>query len=261
MLRKKIFIPLYILIFFYVLFGFLLFIFQNSFFYPADKTSFGNCPKLEKSEKITQGDFRAYFIKRSSEKVVVYYHGNGGRACDRYYMETYFEPLGYSVLFVEYPGYAENGDTSMDKILNGVTLVNTFLKKQSFKEIIVVGESVGTGPAAYQASLLENNIDKLILITPYNNMASVAAFHYPWYPMKLLVRNNFTPDKWLKNVTIPVTLILAESDEVVGFKQGEILSNSLLPENKNVYVVKGAGHNSIYGMQEFSAIFLNLLIK
>lgn len=255
MLRKKVFIPLYAFILFYVLFGFLLFIFQNSFFYPADKTAFNNCPKFEKSEKIIQGDFRAYFTKRSLEKIVVYYHGNGGRACDRYYMESYFKPLGYSVLFVEYPGYAENSGTSMDKILNEVSLIDTFLKKQPFKEIVVVGESVGTGPAAYQVSLSENNINKLILITPYNNMASVAAFHYLWYPMKLLVRNNFTPDEWLKNVTTPTVLILAASDEVVGLEQGKKLSDSIRSENKKVYIIKGAGHNSIYGMEEFSSFF------
>lgn len=245
----------------YVGFGSLLFTFQNDFFYPADKTDFNTCEKFAKAEKIKSGELRAYFLKRSPEKVIVYYHGNGGRACDRYYMESYFEPLGYSVLFVEYPGYAENGDTSMGKILNEVSLVNSFLKKQSFKEIIVIGESVGTGPASYQASLIENSINKLILITPYNNMASVAAFHYPWYPMKLLVKNNFTPDEWLKNVTIPVVLIIAEKDEVVGFKQGENLSKGLFAENKKVYVIKGAGHNSIYGMQEFFSIFSEALIK
>ena len=91
MLKKKIFIPLYIFIFLYVGFGSLLFIFQNDFFYPAGKTAFDDCPKLEKAEKIKSEDFRAYFLKRSPEKVVVYYHGNAGRACDRYYMEKYFE--------------------------------------------------------------------------------------------------------------------------------------------------------------------------
>lgn len=176
-------------------------------------------------------------------------------------METYFESLGYSVLYVEYPGYAENGDTTMGKILHEVTLVDGFLKKQSFKEVVVIGESVGTGPASYQTSLPKNTINKLILITPYNNMASVAAFHYPWYPMKLLVRNNFTPDIWLKKVSIPVTFILAEKDEVVGIKQGEKLTDVVSLENKKVYIVKGAGHNSIYSMQEFSSIFSEALKK
>lgn len=245
----------------YLGFGSLLYIFQNDFFYPADKTAFDTCPKFEKAEKIKSGKLRAYFLKRSSEKVVVYYHGNGGRACDRYYMDSYFEPLGYSVLFVEYPGYAENGSTSMGKILNEVLLVNSFLKQQSFKEIVIIGESVGAGPASYHTTLPENNISKLILITPYNNMASVAAYHYPWYPMKMLVRNNFIPDVWLKNTSIPITLILAENDEVVGFEQGKKLSDIISADNKNMYVVKGAGHNSIYGMREFSDVFSKSLIK
>ena len=261
MIKKILLILLSIFFFLYLGFGSLLFISQNSFFYPADKTAFDACPAFEKAEKIKSGDFRAYFLKRSSEKVVVYYHGNGGRACDRAYMETYFEPREYSVLYVEYPGYAENAETSMEKILDEVSLVNDFLTKQAFKEVIVVGESVGSGPAAYQVSLFEKSINKLILITPYNNMASVAAFHYPLYPMSILVRNNFRPDLWIKNTTVPVVLILAENDEVVGFKQGEKLSDDISSNNKKVYVVKGAGHNSIYGMQEFASIFSEVIGK
>ncbi len=250
-------------VFFLLYFGFggYLFVYQNTFLYPADKTAFDNCPTLEKAEKIKSGNLRAYFIKRSKEKVVVYYHGNAGRACDRYYMEQYFEPLGYSVLYVEYPGYAEEGETTIDSILNEVTIVNSFLIKQSFKEIYVVGESVGTGPAAYQASLPDSNLKKLILITPYNNIASVAFFHYPYYPMNILVKNNFTPDIWLKNASIPVVLILAENDEVVGFKQGMKLADVIPESNKTVHVVEGAGHNSIYDMQGFSSFFTNVIAK
>lgn len=258
---KKVLTPFYVLIFFYLLFGFLLFIFQNKLFYPADKTAFDNCPEFAKAEKIKSGNFRAYFIKRSQEKVVIYYHGNGGRACDRHSMDAYFELQDYSVLYVEYPGYAEMGNTTMTKILNEVSLVDSFLKKQSFKELVVVGESVGTGPASYQTSLQDNKISKVILITPYNNMESVATFHYPWYPMKLLVRNNFTPDVWLRNVTIPVILILAENDEVVGLEQGKRLSEGMSSDNKRVYVVKSATHNSIYNTIEFSSIFRDSLEK
>ncbi len=92
-------------------------------------------------------------------------------------------------------------------------------------------------------------------------MASVAAFHYPWYPMRILVRNNFTPDVWLKNTTVKTTLILAENDEVVGFKQGMKLADAIPEAIKTVHIVKGAGHNSIYDMQEFSSLFSSELIK
>lgn len=262
MFKRKIFIPVYFIIFAYLAIGLLLFTYQNSFFYPANKTDFATCSQFQKAEKIAQGDFRGYFIKRSSEKVVIYYHGNGGRACDRHYRDPFFEYLGYSVLYVEYPGYAEpENETTMKKILDEVKLVDDFIKDKNFKEVIAVGESVGSGPASYQTTLPDNEVTKLILITPYDNMANVAALHYPVYPMGILVRNNFRPDLWLKNVHIPVTLILAENDEVVGLEQGKKLAEIITSKNKEVYTVKDVGHNSIYYSQEFSDLFVKVLSK
>jgi pimeloyl-ACP methyl ester carboxylesterase len=79
--------------------------------------------------------------------------------------------------------------------------------------------------------------------------------------MNILVKNNFTPDIWLKNASIPVVLILAENDEVVGFKQGMKLADVIPESNKTVHVVEGAGHNSIYDMQGFSSFFTNVIAK
>jgi hypothetical protein len=44
--------------------------------------------------------------KRVSDRVVVFYHGNAGSACDRAILAPTFERAGYSFAFVEYPGYA-----------------------------------------------------------------------------------------------------------------------------------------------------------
>ncbi len=231
----------------YILFGFYLYTFQNKFLYPADKTAFDICPELEKSEKISAGLFRGYFTKRSEDKVIVYYHGNGGRACDRSFMDSFFGELGYSTLFVEYPGYAEIGVlTSMENILDEVLLVNEFINNKKFKDIVVVSESVGTGPSAYHARLPGSNISKLILITPYNDMAGVAFRSFPLYPMSILVKDNFTPGIWLRSSTVPITVILAENDEVIGMKEGKKLFKNIVSENKQVRTIKEAGHNSIY---------------
>jgi hypothetical protein len=62
-------------------------------------------------------------------------------------------------------------------------------------------------------------------------------------------------------VSIQTILILAENDEVVGVEQGKKLSNSISSEHTSVYIVKGAGHNSIYGMQAFFSIFSKALTQ
>lgn len=243
----------------YLGFGTLLFVLQAEYIYYPDKTDFQDCPSFENAERISFGSSRGYFTKRSQEKIIIFYHGNAGRACDRDYLDHAFAEQNYSTLFVEYSGYGEIGnDPSMPKLLKNVDDTIDFLKTQNFKDIVVVGESVGVGPAAYYAS--RSDINKLILITAYNNLASVAYSHYPIYPMRLLLLNNFTPDTWLAHYKGSVSVILADNDEVIPNRLGRKLYESIQSDLKKIYIVKNAGHNTIYEKEEFYA-FLKTALK
>ena len=230
--------------------GAVLFIFQNKYIYYPDKTDFQNCPFFKEAAKISFASVRGYFAKRSLEKVIVYYHGNAGRACDREYLDSFFAEQNYSTFFVEYSGYGETENKpSMSKLLKNVTDTIDFLKTQNFKNIVVAGESVGVGPAAYHA--LRSDVSKLILITAYNNLADVAFSHYPLYPMRLLLFDNFTPDAWLAHYDGSVSIIIAENDEVIPNRFGQKLYESIPSDFKKIYTIKNAGHNTIYEKEEF----------
>lgn len=230
--------------------GTILFVFQEKYIYYPDTTDFQNCPAFQNAEKISFSSGRGYFTKRSPETLIVYYHGNAGRACDRAYVDSFFAEQGYSTFFVEYSGYGEKeSDPSMAGLLGNVTDTIGFLKTQEFKNIVVIGESVGAGPAAYHA--LHATIADLILITAYTNLADVASSYYPVYPARLLLRNNFTPDAWLANYKGSVSVILAEHDEVIPSALGKKLFEGLPSDDKEMYSVKNAGHNTIYEREEF----------
>lgn len=239
--------------------GIILFIFQGNYIYYPDKTDFQDCPSFGKADQISFGSSRGYLTKRSQENIIVFYHGNAGRTCNRDYLDSFFAEQNYSTFFVEYSGYGEKGNNpSMPKLLKNVDDTIDFLKTQNFKNIIVVGESVGVGPAAYHA--LHSDINKLVLITAYNNLASVAFSHYPVYPMNLLLLNNFTPDTWLANYKGSVSIILAENDEVIPNKFGRKLYEGIPSDFKKIYIVKNAGHNTIYEKDEFYT-FLGSALK
>ncbi|MCE3254832.1 MAG: alpha/beta hydrolase [Rickettsiaceae bacterium] len=231
----------------------ILFTFQTGYIYYPNKTDFQNCPSFKDAEKISFGSSRGYFTKRSSEKVIVFYHGNAGRACDRNYLDKFFAKENYSTYFVEYSGYAQKENhPSMKKLLKNVEDSIKFLETKNFKHIAVIAESIGTGPAAYHAA--NSSIHNLILITPYNNLASVAFSHYPIYPMSLLLLNNFTPDIWLSHYKGPVSIILAGNDEVIPTKFGRKLYEDINSDFKKIYVIEDAGHNSIYDKEEFYSL-------
>lgn len=230
--------------------GIVIFIFQNKYIYHPDKTDFKNCSAFEKAEKISIDFTRGYFTKRSPDKIVIFYHGNAGRACDRSYLDSIFAQQDYSTFFVEYSGYGEiEGAPSMPSLLKNVDDAIDFLKTQNFKKVVVVGESIGVGPASYHGSV--SNVSKLILIAAYNNFVEVASFHYPLYPMRLLLLSNFTPDQWLANYQGSVSIILAENDEVIPNKLGKKLYNSIPSNLKEMYIIKNSGHNTMSEKEEF----------
>ncbi len=240
------------LIFFlaYIGLGIMLFVFQEKYIYYPDTTDFQNCPAFQNAEKVSFGSGRGYLTKRSPEMIIVYYHGNAGRACDRAYLDSFFAEQGHSTFFVEYSGYGEKENKpSMAGLLGNVTDTIGFLETQEFKTIVVIGESVGAGPAAYHT--VHANIANLILITAYTNLADVASSYYPVYPMRLLLRNNFTPDAWLADYKGSVSVILAEHDEVIPNALGKKLFEGLSSDVKEIYSIKNAGHNTLYEKEEF----------
>lgn len=250
-----------IILFFVVLYAglcLLLFIFQKNLIYFPGKKDFSDCAGFQGSELINYNSVRGYFTAKNKDKVVVFYHGNAGRACDRGYLNKLFLDKEYSTFFVEYSGYAEeNNSPSKKLILQNVDDVIIFLNTKGFKNIVVVSESIGTGPATYHA--YKSNVSKLILITPFNNLIDVAQAHYPIFPAKLLLTENFTPDKWIENYSGPVSFIFAENDEIMTGGVGQKLFEASHSTLKITHTVLSSGHNSIYESEDFKAFLKNEL--
>lgn len=246
----------------YVVLGVFLYSSQDSLLFFPDKTDFSVCKELGQATVVTDKGFRAYYTKRSLDKVIVFYHGNAGRACDRSSLEQFFGERGYSTLLVEYPGYSENDAViTKDEILEDILRVDEFINHEKYASVVVVSESLGTGPAAYH--VMTRSQARLpvagVFITPYSSLSEVAKMHFPLYPMRLLVKNNFTPDEWLKKSVAPATFIIAEDDEVVGVEQGLNLYEVSTSQEKQKYVIKGAMHNTIYQYKEFTDILSRVL--
>ena len=241
----------------YIAGGVLLYVFQSSLIYYPDRTDWRACEPFVHAEQIVHGSSHGYLTRRSSDKLLVYYHGNAGRACDRSFFDSFFAERGYSTYFVEYTGYADNETASMEQILANVRDTVDFIRTQDFTSVTVMGESIGVGPAAYHAHT--THVDDLILVTAYDSIASVAFNKLPVYPVRYMLDQNFTPDQWLTDYRGPVSVILAEQDEVIPRAHGTQLFSVIPSGVKKLYVITGAGHNSIYGSDEYYAALGNAL--
>ncbi|KQV53953.1 alpha/beta hydrolase [Duganella sp. Root336D2] len=110
-------------------------------------------------------------------------------------------------------------------------------------QVTVVGRSLGSGIATRLASV--KTVDRLVLLTPYDSMAGAASHHFPWLPVRLLLRDRYESVSYAAKVNAPTTIFAAERDEVIPRASSEALYRSFRPGLATFHVVSGVGHNDI----------------
>ena len=119
----------------------------------------------------------------------------------------------------------------------------TQLPKESPGPIWLLGESLGGGVASQLAARRPTDIAGLLLVTPFARMTDVAAWHYPYLPVRLLMRDRWNNMAALADYPGPMGLFIAGRDEVVGAAQGRLLAGSLGPRVR-LWEQPEAGHNT-----------------
>ena len=259
-MTKIIKVAILIFFFIYVTTGITLFIFQKDLVYYPNKQDFDSCLGFEDSQKINVNGTRMYF-RKNNNKLIVFYHGNAGSACDRTHLKNKFEELGLSYLFVEYYGYSNALNKPTKKLLiKDVENVNEFLNDKNFSETTIMGESLGTALAIHHSTIVE--IDKLLLISPFFSMAEVAKNSLKIYPTSPFLKENYESYKWIKNSKAKkLKIIHGNIDDLVPIKQSKELYKKVLITNKEYVEVDGANHNDIYNFEETSKNINQFLVK
>lgn len=236
----------------YFLLGTILYIFQDNFLYRPDNQDFFNCKELEYTNKINFNSTRFYY-KNNSENLVVFYHGNAGSACDREEIADLFNINNFSFILVEYAGYSNDNRTPTKKLLyNDVRNINEFINSKNFSNIFIVSESIGSAFASYHVSL--NKPEKIILISPFDELRNVVASKYPFYPSKYLLNNNYNNYEFLSNYSNEILIIHGELDKVIPNKLSKNLYYSINSTNKKYILLEGKGHNNMYTHKMFNEI-------
>jgi uncharacterized protein len=228
----------------YVAYGFLLYLMQGSMIYYPDKTPFEECP-LPEEQKQTHGKARFYLTGNlDSDKQIIIYHGNAGRACDRVPLASIINN-DYAYIIVEYPGYGERGNPSKQKILEIVKDVKEYAEQQE-KETYLLGISLGSSVAAYHASI--SNPEGLIMIAPFYSVASMARRTFFMYPIKLMLRENYESNKYLEGYSGRILILHGENDHTIPSSESEKLQEKI--ERADRHVIPGAHHNNMFQQRE-----------
>lgn len=88
--------------------------------------------------------------------------------------------------------------------------------------IVVRGTSLGTGLATHVAR--HRPVAGVVLLAPYDRLADVAAGHYPWLPVRALMRNDIDSAAKASAITAPALIAHGHADQVIPIAHGQALA-------------------------------------
>jgi len=175
---------------------------------------------------------------------IVLFHGNGGTAFDRGF---YLEPLGnlgFRVILAEYPLYGGRPGKVGEKSFVADGLDTLRLAHEDYGEpVYLLGESLGCGVAAAVARQTSVPLAGIILITPWDTLASVSKSLFPFLPVKLVLTDRYDSIENLKNFPRNISVVGAENDEILPIRHAHQLYANLPEGRKRMWVIPNAAHN------------------
>ncbi len=182
---------------------------------------------------------------------LVIFHGNAGHALMREYWVSIFDQLGEDrfagVSVLEYPGYGfREGRPSEKAIFDGaLRAIEPLIESmESPDRLFLLGESLGSGVATRVAKAFPDSIDGLLLVTPFTDLAAVGRFHFPYLPVRLLLRDRYDNVKQLRDYRGPVVVVVAGQDGVVPARFGRELYEGYQGP-KRLKELSEADHNTL----------------
>jgi pimeloyl-ACP methyl ester carboxylesterase len=222
----------------------LLYLSQRSYiYYPTGRNSDVPAVILQREDArivVSSNDASSNDIR--SDRAILYF---GGNAED---VSRAIAPLsqafpGTAIYAMHYRGYGGSSGTPSERSLvaDGIALHDLVAKNHP--RISIIGRSLGSGVAIQIAA--SRPTDRLVLVTPYDSIAELAADHFKLFPIRLILRDRYESWRYASRMTVPTTLIVATQDQVIPNRSSEKLARAFPPGVANLVRIPGADHNNV----------------
>jgi uncharacterized protein len=198
------------------------------------------------------------FKADSSKGLIFYLHGNAGSLNTWGDVAKRYTDLHYNVFILDYPGYGKSEDAIKSKVqlFDAIQTAYNEMKNRFHEDsIVVLGYSVGTGPAAHLAET--NHPKMLILQAPYFSLTDLMRHTYPIIPTFLL-KYKFQTNQYLKDCKMPVVVFHGDQDRVIYYGSSLKLKKEMKPGD-TLITLRGQGHNDITDNPEYVATLKTIL--
>ena len=185
-------------------------------------------------------------VPGSARATVVVFNGNAGNRSHRALLAAALQRHGFQVLLMDYRGYGGNpGAPSEDGLARDSRAARTFMAARSDVDplrLVYFGESLGTGVAIDLAS--EFPPAALVLRSPFTSMVDIGRHHYPFLPVRWLLRDRYASIDRIRHLRIPILVLAGARDRIVPLEYTRRLYEAA-NEPKRLWVLPEADHNDL----------------
>jgi len=184
-----------------------------------------------------------WFLKAHNgvDGTILVLHGNAENVSTHVNSVLWLVDEGFNVFIFDYRGYGRSqGSPTIEGVhIDAEAALETLLSMPGIDKdrIIVLGQSIGGAIAVYTVahSPYKDRVRALILDSPFESYRGIArekiagsVIGWPFqYPLSWLVNDDYSPVKYIKNVSpVPILIIHGEQDLVVPLRHGRALYDS-----------------------------------
>jgi pimeloyl-ACP methyl ester carboxylesterase len=190
------------------------------------------------------------FKAENSKGLIFYLHGNAGALDTWGDIAENYTNLGYDVFILDYRSYGKSEGTieNEEQFYKDISFAyKKLLARYDENKVVIIGYSIGTGPATYLAS--KNKPKMLILQAPYYNLTELSDSRVPFMP-DFLKKYKFETNVFITKLKSPVFIFHGNKDHVISYSNSVKLSKLLKP-NDHFYTLKDQDHSGVNDNQEF----------
>jgi pimeloyl-ACP methyl ester carboxylesterase len=171
-------------------------------------------------------------------------NGNAGNRTNRTTLANGLRAEGFALLLFDYRGYGGNeGDPSEEGLALDVRAARSYLVDElriPQERLLYFGDSLGCAVVSELA--IEHPPAALVLRSPFTELADVGAVHYPFLPVRQLLKDRLPVVEHVQKIHVPTVVVYGTDDGVVPPEQSRAVAEAAAGPVQ-VVVVQGAGHN------------------
>lgn len=213
---------------------------RSILYYPTPESGgYGAEPMNVESEGES---LKVWRLNGGRDRAIIYFGGNAEQVSANVPMfaEIFREATVY---LVNYRGYGGSSGVPTEQALYAdATAVYDHLDARH-GSVAVIGRSLGTGVATYLASV--RDVEKIVLVTPFDSIERVAARHYPIFPVALFLKDKFRSIEHADDIESPTLVLVAENDRVIPREHAESLVLAFGKDVVKMIVLEDTTHNTI----------------